>query len=303
MYSDFRQNLSLGIVEMENIMKMNEEHRMEEKSEDYLYRIGMFAQMNHITIKALRFYEEQGLLYPAKIDEESGYRYYKMSQMETIHRILALKEAGFKIDDIKHLADAEDAKAFLIQKKNEVLAKIAELTLQLSRLDAYLMNGTESMATPVRIRKIPACVCATMISRIESYDDLFEVMPQMGALMEEAGCLCAVPEYCFTNYLEPGYKDENILIETCEAVREHGEAVEGLTFKEFPETEVVSIYHKGSYADFSRTYETILKYIEENGYEICGNIRENYIDGAWNKDSETEWLSEIQIPVQKKQKA
>ena len=125
----------------------------------------------------------------------------------------------------------------------------------------------------------------------------------MGALMEEAGCLCAVPEYCFTNYLEPGYKDENILIETCEAVREHGEAVEGLTFKEFPETEVVSIYHKGSYADFSRTYETILKYIEENGYEICGNIRENYIDGAWNKDSETEWLSEIQIPVQKKQKA
>ncbi|MDD6627263.1 MAG: GyrI-like domain-containing protein [Lachnospiraceae bacterium] len=128
------------------------------------------------------------------------------------------------------------------------------------------------MAIPVRIRKIPACVCATMISRIESYDNLFEVMPQMGALMEEA-------------------------------VREHGEAVEGLTFKEFPETEVVSIYHKGSYADFSRTCETILKYIEENGYEICGNIRENYIDGAWNKDSETEWLSEIQIPVQKKQKA
>lgn len=170
---------------MENIMKMNEEHRMEEKSEDYLYRIGMFAQMNHITIKALRFYEEQGSLYPAKINEESGYRYYKMSQMETIHRILALKEAGFKIDDIKHLADA------------------------------YLTSGTEAMATPVRIRKIPACVCATMISRIESYDNLFEVMPQMGALMEEADCLCAVPEYCFTNYLEPGCKDENILIETC----------------------------------------------------------------------------------------
>lgn len=40
--------------------------------------------------------------------------------------------------------------------------------------------------------------------------------------------------------------------------------------------------------------------IEDNGYEICGNIRESYIDGVWNKESCKEWLSEIQIPVCKK---
>lgn len=39
---------------------------------------------------------------------------------------------------------------------------------------------------------------------------------------------------------------------------------------------------------------------EENGYEICGNIRESYIDGVWNRESEKEWLSEIQIPVRKR---
>ena len=50
---------------------------------------------------------------------------------------------------------------------------------------------------------------------IESYDSLFDVMPKMGALMEKAGCTCAIPEYCFTNYLEPGYKEEDILVETC----------------------------------------------------------------------------------------
>ena len=37
--------------------------------------------------------------------------------------------------------------------------------------------------------------------------------------------------------------------------------------------------------------------LNRNGYEICGNIRENYIDGIWNKDREEDWLSEIQIPV------
>ena len=47
-------------------------------------------------------------------------------------------------------------------------------------------------------------------------------------------------------------------------------------------------------------YETVLRYIEENGYEIAGEIRESYIDGVWNKDDESEWLSEIQVPVRRK---
>lgn len=43
----------------------------------------------------------------------------------------------------------------------------------------------------------------------------------------------------------------------------------------------------------------VIRYVEENGYEITGNIRESYIDGMWNKDTEDEWLTKIQIPVRK----
>ena len=54
-------------------MKLNSRHDcFPEKTADHLYRIGQFAQMNRITVKTLRFYEEQGLLLPARIDEESG---------------------------------------------------------------------------------------------------------------------------------------------------------------------------------------------------------------------------------------
>ena len=49
--------------------------------------------MNHVTVKTLRFYEEQGLLIPALIHPETGYRYYTLSQMAVIHQITAL-EAG-----------------------------------------------------------------------------------------------------------------------------------------------------------------------------------------------------------------
>lgn len=280
-------------------MNMTEEHFCENQ-EDYLYRIGMFAQINHITVKTLRFYEEQGLLEPAYIDMETGYRYYKMAQIEMIHRILALKEAGFKIEDIKQLNRAQDKTAFILQKKNEILKKMAELTLQLSKLEGYLTKDSTTLTSPVRIKKIPKVRCAVMESRIESYDELFEKMPKMGAAMEKAGCECLIPEYCFTNYLENGYQEDNVLIETCEAISKMERHVEGLYDKEFPEIEAACIFHKGSYNDFSVTYASILKYIEENQLEICGPIRESYIDGVWNKDSKEEWLSEIQIPVRQR---
>ena len=78
--------------------------------------------------------------------------------------------------------------------------------------------------------------------RLESYDSLFDVMPKMGALMEKAGCECALPEYCFTNYLEPGYKDEDILVEICEAVTGAKQEIGGLYFRTLPEIQAACFF-------------------------------------------------------------
>ena len=72
-------------------MKMNSSHECAYKSESTLYKTGMFAAMNHVTVKALRFYEEQGLLIPAQIQPDTGYRYYTLSQMADVHRITAMR--------------------------------------------------------------------------------------------------------------------------------------------------------------------------------------------------------------------
>ena len=279
-------------------MKMNEKHEaFAEKTTPQLYKIGMFAQMNHITIKTLRFYEEQGLLLPAYVDGENGYRYYTMNQMADIQRITALKQAGFTLDDIKLINQGADTAYLLSTKKAALLKKIAELTSQIAVIDGYLSGPAGTLDAPVLIRTIPAVTVASMKKRIDSYDELFSLMPEMGAEMERLGCRCALPEYCFTHYLEPGFRDEHILIETCEAVTEKKEDSALVKFRELPEITAACIFHKGSYDKFPETYAAILRFIEDNGYEICGNIRENYIDGIWNKDREEDWLSEIQIPV------
>ena len=98
-------------------MRMYEEHMgWEVKSEAHLYKIGMFAQMNHVTVKALRFYEEQGLLAPAYVDEENGYRYYTLDQMAVIHQITALKQAGFTLEDVRSITAAMMRRCFYKRK-------------------------------------------------------------------------------------------------------------------------------------------------------------------------------------------
>ena len=116
---------------------------------------------------------------------------------------------------------------------------------------------------------------------------------------EQAGCICAFPEYCFTNYLEPSYKEEDILVELCESVTECKDDIGELHFKMIPKLQVASIFHKGSYNTLDASYQSVLRYVEDNGYEIVGAIRESYIDGVWNKEDESEWLTEIQVPIKK----
>ncbi len=59
----------------------------------------------------------------------------------------------------------------------------------------------------------------------------------------------------------------------------------------------VCVMHKGSYNKLGDAYKCALEYVEENGYAISELARECYIAGCWNKDHESEYLTEVQIPV------
>lgn len=280
-------------------MRMNQKHpSCNPKAKEQLYKIGMFANMNRVTIKTLRYYDEQKLLIPVYVDEENGYRYYAAGQMAQLNRIIALKNMGFSIDDIRKIIDGAEEKSFLLEKKQEILKELAVLTEKLSQVESYLARESMNLSAPVLIKEIPEAIVCTMKHRIKSYDALFELMPQMGAQMEMLDCKCAQPAYCLTHYLESGYKEEDILVEICEAVTEKKQDSGDIVFKVLPKVPMAAcIFHKGSYDTLHKSYAILLQYIEENGYAICGNIRESYIDGVWNKETEKEWLTEIQIPV------
>ena len=112
-----RLYIMLILIERGIIMNQNKSQYCKEKTPDTLYKIGMFACMNQVTIKTLRHYDDENLLKPKVIDKETNYRYYTLSQMGELHQILALKKMGFKIDEIKAVFNGLNEKELLKKKK------------------------------------------------------------------------------------------------------------------------------------------------------------------------------------------
>jgi DNA-binding transcriptional MerR regulator len=72
-------------------------------------RIGEMAKMNYVTVQTLRHYDQIGLLEPAHVDEETGYRYYDIRQSAKLDLIQYFKSMGMSLDKIKEKFDKKDA--------------------------------------------------------------------------------------------------------------------------------------------------------------------------------------------------
>ncbi len=78
-----------------------------------MMKIGDFSKLSRVSIKALRYYDEMGLLKPIEIDRFTGYRYYSASQLSSLNRIIALKDMGFSLEQIASKSTSFPARRWL----------------------------------------------------------------------------------------------------------------------------------------------------------------------------------------------
>jgi DNA-binding transcriptional MerR regulator/DNA gyrase inhibitor GyrI len=269
-----------------------------------MYKIGLFSQISKTTIKTLHYYDEIGLLTPEMIDEENGYRYYSTDQLFKLHKISSLKQMGFSIEDIKSIIDGHNIDEILLKRKKDIENELLNTEEQLSRINHYILEIKEEkkMNYNAVLKELPECIVYSKRMIVPSYDAYFSVIPEIGEEIKKANpnLKCAVPEYCFIVYHDGEYKEKDIDVEYCEAVTEFGNETESIKFKKLPSVTAITVMHKGPYTELGNAYAYIFKWIEENGYKAISSPRESYIDGIWNKESENDWLTELQVPVVKK---
>ncbi|MEW5829566.1 MAG: MerR family transcriptional regulator [Chloroflexota bacterium] len=271
-----------------------------------MIRIGQFSRISQVSIKTLRFYDEQGLLHPASVDDFTGYRYYTFEQLPRLYRILALKEMGFPLQQIGQLLDEElspeQLRGMLKARRAEIQAKVQEEMERLARVEARLsqIEQESSMNTiEVVIKKVEPLKVASIRDTIPAYS-------QQGALWNELEGYLAMQRVrptgpCFTMYYDEEYKERDVDAEVCEPIEADLAEFRNVKVRTLPGVEVAAAIHRGAYTTLGKAVEAVIRWTEANGYRITGPEREVYIrPGRNGSQADPETVTEIQFPVEKK---
>jgi DNA-binding transcriptional MerR regulator len=101
-----------------------------------LVAIGRFAHLTGLTAKALRLYDQRGLLEPAVVDFQTGFRYYRLAQVPTATRIRLLRTFDMPLAEIHAVLTAPDAAT-----ERRLLAR------QRRRLEQHLASSQRALET------------------------------------------------------------------------------------------------------------------------------------------------------------
>src|ERR1700729_1996159 len=118
--------------------------------------IGEFARRSRLSAKALRLYDELGLLPPARVDEDSGYRFYAPGQLGQARLIAVLRQLQVPLAEIKTILPLEPVQA--AERVREVWTATETEHAARRALAAYLideLSGKRSVMYEVSTREIP----------------------------------------------------------------------------------------------------------------------------------------------------
>lgn len=107
-----------------------------------MLRIGEFARVANVSIKLLRHYDEIGLLSAHATDRSTGYRYYSVTQLALLNRLLVYRSLGFSLKEIRRLVRAEtspgDLRDMLTQRRASLAAGISAQRARLDEVEARI---------------------------------------------------------------------------------------------------------------------------------------------------------------------
>jgi DNA-binding transcriptional MerR regulator len=237
--------------------------------------IGDFARMTLLSVKALRHYHDVGLLEPAEVDPETGYRRYRIDQIPTAQVIRRLRDLGMPLDGVRAVIHAPDVNA-----RNEAIAEHlrrmeGELeqtrsTVQSLRL---LLDASPSVPLAVAYREEgPSPVLA--IRDVIAYDDMVAWLDDAfaelhAAVSERAG----VDGALFSPELMEDEFGEIVAV-----VPGRGTEAGRARALELSRVEYAVAVHTGSLDDVDLAYAALGAVVADRAIGLQGPLRENYLD-------------------------
>ena len=256
---------------------------------DVLLTIGEFSKMTYLSVKALRHYHDVGLLAPALVDPDTGYRRYASSQVGTAQAIRRFRDLDMPIEEVRQVLEAPD----LAARNRSILVHLERMHQQLEQTQATvaslqgLLTDDPPTGRRVEIRRIAASRVAVARATV-AFDDcpawLEPALTDLHVSIHAAGLEAAGAD----GALYPDEFFETGVGEITAFVPIAGAAGAGVEVAELAATTVAVLVHDGPFADLDQTYGALGTLVAERGIGGPGPIREHYL---------TETSTEVCWPV------
>ncbi|NEQ54974.1 MAG: MerR family transcriptional regulator [Leptolyngbya sp. SIO3F4] len=151
-----------------------------------MFRIGEFSKIAQVSASLLRYYDDIGLFVPIHSDRDTGYRYYSVEQLSQLNRILALKDLGLALDQIKRLivdeVSPEEIRGMFSLRKAQIeqtlQVEAARLRAVESRLQ-QLEREEDFQDDDVVLKSLPAQSFLSCRCHFQGLDQVLAVINQM----------------------------------------------------------------------------------------------------------------------------
>jgi effector-binding domain-containing protein len=270
--------------------------------------IGRFSLITRLSQKALRLYDERGLLVPGVRDRCTGYRYYTGDQIARGVTIKTLCSLGFPPGEIGMLLAAKDGhdtgtiRALFAKRRREIRSEVARL----QQIEAILGNEAASLemiymslSEPV-VRDIPAQRIVGKKGTGPYSETISRLMPELCSQIfsdenQRNGLKVTGP--FMTLYHDSEYRENDATVECAAPIAGRIALSDpGMEVRTLPGGKCLSLIHRGPYANLHEAWSRIGAYAEEKEFVPCGLHREIYLtDPAIVVEEEL--LTELQIPI------
>lgn len=271
-----------------------------------MFRIGEFSRLSQVSIRMLRYYDETGLLKPAKVDPLSGYRLYSVEQIKVLQKIVLLRDMDFSVAEIAAVQKNWGNELFeeqLKNKKAELQNTIIALSKKMIQIDLALeLNREKNMEIHynIMLKKIEEC---TILS-------LRRVIPRH---MEEGLLWCELFQYAkkehidifsgdnIAIYHDEEQKDCHVDVEVGICVKKAGKDKNGFHFRQLEGVECMAcMMVQGPYENIESAFEAFAQWLENHEhYKMNGKTRQICHKGPCDEEDSKNYLTELQIPVKK----
>jgi DNA-binding transcriptional MerR regulator len=241
-----------------------------------MLRIGDFARLGRVTVKALRHYDEEGLLRPAEVDRASGYRFYTPDQLIALSRILQLKDLGFPLTEIRALIeDPARLGEALETRRSELSASIEADRERLARLDALSAALNEAEAPAIVAKPVEAALALTARAWVEPGSNAIEQMFER-LEAEAARTKVRADASPFLLFHEGVEHADRMDVEACIPLIERGGMLKAARIVGGAANAGALVY-RGAYKQTPDLFTQLARWIDANGGAIGGPLREVYL--------------------------